>query len=474
MAEEEKAFDGLDSYVEQTRGEFESQLGELVEVPTISMDPERKDDIRRGAALAREYLEMIGAHAEICETPGNPVVFGRVETGQNNPTLTIYNHIDVQPADPDEWNRAPFSFYKEDGRYEGRGTTDDKGPALTAMMATRYAARNQIPLNVNFIWELEEEIGSPNFEHFIVNNRERLKTDSILVSDTIWISRDKPAIPYGLRGAMMVTMTLETGAKDVHSGLTGGPARNPIGELCKVISKCYDADTGAVKIKGFYDDVRPPKKKEIRSFLDSGFTSKSFRRAHELKSLRFDDDQKVVTAIMAQPTFELHGITGGYQGPGVKTIVPHRAQAKISCRLVPDQRPKTVFKLIKDFVKKLNPDVKVHFESKLDPYLGDFSGPYSDAASRAMKFAFGKTPAFTREGGSIGAVVTMKQHLKAPIVFLGLSLPEHGYHARNENFDWGMASGGIKMFVRYFDEVSRIGPSQPEGQEAVESNEGGQ
>jgi acetylornithine deacetylase/succinyl-diaminopimelate desuccinylase-like protein len=449
-------FEGLDNYIRDSRNEFESKLGQLVEIPTISMDPERKGDIRRGAELARQYLESIGARAEIVETPGNPVVFGRHEAGAGCRTLTIYNHIDVQPADPDEWHRTPFTFFKEDGRYEGRGTTDDKGPAISAMMAARFAIQQHIPLNINFVWELEEEIGSPNFESFVESNADRLASDSVVVSDTIWISRDKPAIPYGLRGAMMLVMRLQTGEKDVHSGLTGGPARNPIGELCKVIAKCYDADTGEVKIKGFYDDVKKPKKKEIQSFLDSGFTTKKFKKAHELRSLRFTDPSKVVTSIMAMPTFEIHGITGGYQGPGVKTIVPYRAEAKISCRLVPDQKPRRIFKLIRDFVKRHNKDVEVEFQSNLEPYIGDLSGPYVEAAAEAMRFAFGKDPAFTREGGSIGAVLTMKKHLKAPIVFLGLSLPEHGYHAKNENFDWDMASGGIKMFVRYFDRVSQL------------------
>jgi acetylornithine deacetylase/succinyl-diaminopimelate desuccinylase-like protein len=456
MADNSKLYDDLDPYISGSRDEFESKLAQLVEIPTISMEPERASDIRRGAETARQYLESIGARAEVIETPGNPVVWGRIESGTNNPTLTVYNHLDVQPADPQEWHKAPFTFFKEDGRYEGRGTTDDKGPALSAMSAAYYAAQHQLPLNINFIWELEEEIGSPNFEHFIKNNVDRLKSDSILVSDTIWISRTRPAIPYGLRGAMMLILTLQTGEKDVHSGLTGGPARNPIGELCKVISKCYDADTGRVKIKGFYDDVKPATKKEVKSFLDSGFTTKKFKAAHELKSLRFNDAERVLKAIMAEPTFEVHGITGGYQGPGVKTIVPYHSEAKISCRLVPDQNPKQVFKLIRDFVRKQNPDVVVEFESALGPYTGEFSGEYADAAAEAMKYAFGRQPAFTREGGSIGAVVTMRDYLKAPIVFLGLSLPEHGYHAKNENFDWAMASGGMKMFVRYFDKISRL------------------
>jgi acetylornithine deacetylase/succinyl-diaminopimelate desuccinylase-like protein len=185
MAEKGKLYGGLDSFIRSSRDEFESKLAELVEVPTISMEPERGDDIRRGAEVARQYLESIGAKAETVETPGNPVVFGRIETGAGNPTVTIYNHIDVQPANPEEWHKAPFTFNKDGDRYEGRGTTDDKGPALSAMTAARYSVENGVPLNINFIWELEEEIGSPNFEHFIKNNSGRLKTDSVLVSDTI-------------------------------------------------------------------------------------------------------------------------------------------------------------------------------------------------------------------------------------------------------------------------------------------------
>lgn len=456
MAAKSTLYDRLNTYIKSSRSDFEDQLGTLVEIPTISMEPDRRPDIRHGAEVARQYLERIGAKAELVETPGTPVVFGRIETGANNPTVTIYNHMDVQPANPEEWNKAPFTFFKDGDRYEGRGTTDDKGPALSAMMGARYAVESGLPLNINFIWETEEEIGSPNFEHFIKHNAARLQTNSILVSDTIWISRKRPAIPYGLRGMIAMTMRLTTGAKDVHSGLTGGPARNPIGELAKLISEIYDASTGRVKIKGFYDAVNRATKKEVQSFLDSGFTTKKFKSAHELKSLRFDEADRVLKAFMAEPTFEVHGITGGYSGPGVKTIVPYCAEAKVSCRLVPDQQPKQIFKLVRDFVRERNPDVKVESHGVLEPYIGEFEGQFADAATEAMQYAFGQKPAFTREGGSIGAVVTMKNHMKVPIIFLGLSLPEHGYHAKNENFDWGMASGGIKMFVRYFDAISRL------------------
>lgn len=449
-------FDSLENYVNKSRGEFEEMLAKLIEVPTISMDPERKSDIRRGADLALDYLKKIGASAEKFETPGNPVVFGKLTTNENNPTVTIYNHIDVQPAQEPEWKRNPFTFYKENGRYEGRGTTDDKGPALTALLAARYAVENNLPINIHFIWELEEEIGSPNFEYFVDKKGNDLKTDSVLVSDTLWISRNKPSIPYGLRGLQGARLLLQTGQKDAHSGTTGGAARNPLGELCQLISQCYDARTGRVKIPGFYDDVARASSKEVQSFLDSGFNVNHFIKAHGFKSIRTKDTAKVIKSIWCEPTFEVHGLVGGYTGPGIKTVVPPRAEAKISMRLVPNQDTNKIFRLLRDFVKKQNPDVVVEREGALRPYLGQFSGPYADAARRAIEFGFGSTPAFIREGGSIGAVVTMQKKWRVPIMFIGLSLPEHGYHAPNENFDWGQASGGMKSFVKYFSEISSL------------------
>ncbi|HMY76487.1 MAG TPA: M20/M25/M40 family metallo-hydrolase, partial [Blastocatellia bacterium] len=200
MANLAPLYQNLDSYIRSSRDEFEDKLAALVETPSISSDPERLPDIRRCADLASQYLRDLGAKAEPVPTPGFPVVMGSIIKDQKYPTVTIYNHLDVQPADPSEWNKAPFTFHKVGDRYEGRGTTDDKGPALTAMLAVRYAVQNGLPLNFKFIWELEEEIGSPHFEYFVKRNKGHLITDSILVSDTIWISRKQPAVPYGLRG----------------------------------------------------------------------------------------------------------------------------------------------------------------------------------------------------------------------------------------------------------------------------------
>jgi acetylornithine deacetylase/succinyl-diaminopimelate desuccinylase-like protein len=445
----------IDQYIESVQPEFEAKLREWVEIPTISAEPDHRGDIERCADAAVQYLRSLGAEAQKVPTPGNPVVIGKFNTGKDRRTVTVYNHLDVQPANEPQWQRAPFVFHKEGDRYIGRGSTDDKGPALTALFGARYAIQQGIPLNIQFIWELEEEIGSPNFEHFMKSKAKDLATDSVLVSDTIWISRGRPAIAYALRGLAPLRLILETGTKDVHSGLTGGAARNPLAELCQLIADCYDVTNGKVRIPGFYDDVVKLSKSEMDNFLASGFNVKRFKEAHELKKMRDGDAGDIASRIWARPTFEVHGMVGGYTGPGVKTAIPYRAEAKVSMRLVPNQNPDKIFRLVRSFIKERNPDVQILPESFLAPYLGSPTGQYAEAARDAMRTAFRKDAAFVREGGSIGAVVTMQKYLKAPIVFLGLSLPEHGYHAPNENFDWEQASGGMRMFARYFEVISK-------------------
>ena len=440
------------------RGEFEDRLGALVEVPSVSMDPSHRSDMDRCAALAVTYLEQMGGSAQLIETGGPPLVLGRFGNDPALPTVTIYNHLDVQPADPAEWRTPPFTFTRDGDRWIARGTTDDKGPALTALYGARLAVQDGVRANIQFLWELEEEIGSPHFEAgLLVAQEQGFATDVVVVSDTIWVAAGRPALPYGLRGTLGLSIRLETGAKDVHSGTTGGAARNPISELATLLSECFDGRTGRVKIPGFYDDVRKLTAAERKGLRRAGFSRKRFMAAHELHGVRFKEDEKLCHAIMVQPTFEVHGIVGGYTGPGIKTIVPHVAEAKISTRLVPDQRSAKVFKLIKAFVKKRCPDAVVTHESSLEPFLADIGGPHHEAAIRAVKAAFGKEPALTREGGSIGAVLTMQKRLATPIVFMGLSLPEHGYHAVNENYDWDQAKGGMEMFYNYFQEIAELG-----------------
>ena len=452
----------LDGRSAGLRREFEEKLAALVELPSVSMDPSRRTDVDKVARQACVLLRELGAHAECIPTAGLPLVLGQLAQDPKFPTVTIYNHLDVQPAEAEEWRTPPFKLVRHGERWHGRGTTDDKGPAVAALLGARLALQDGVRLNFQFLWETEEEIGSPSFQTALRRladgdkHRAPLRTDSIVVSDTLWPQAGRPAIPYGLRGLVGFCVRLQTGAKDVHSGTTGGAARNPLGELCELINACYDARTGRVKIPGFYDDVRRSSAVERRCLSRAGFSRRRFQLAHGLASVRFPDDARLREAIMIAPTFEVHGLTGGYSGAGIKTIVPHLAEAKLSCRLVPDQRPERMFRLIQGFVRRHCRDAEVIHESSLSPYLVDASGPHLEAAQQAMFEAFGKRPALTREGGSIGAVVTMDRILRAPVVLLGLALPEHGYHAVDENFDWGQARRGIEMFRRYFARLAEI------------------
>jgi acetylornithine deacetylase/succinyl-diaminopimelate desuccinylase-like protein len=446
----------IQTFAKEVRPKFENMLAQMVEVPSISMDPSRVRDMRRMADLAVQYLTELGAETRIVETDGYPIISGGWMASAQYPTVTVYNHMDVQPAQEPEWKQEPFAFRNENGIYRGRGATDDKGPALAALFGARFAIERGLPINIRFLWELEEEIGSPHFAAGLEDRTAIPPPDSVVVSDTIWIAKGRPAVPYGLRGLLGARLTLRTGTKDAHSGLTGGAARNPLAELMEIAHACLDAKTGRVKIPGFYNDVVEPTKAEIKSFLRSGFHVSRFKKAYGFQSIRTNDPIDVMQRIWAAPTLEIHGLTGGYHGSGVKTVVPSHGELKISMRLVPSQTPEAIFTKLKRYVAKLNPNVKVEREGTLQPFQGLFNGPYVEAVKRALKGGFGKEPAFVREGGSIGAVVTMQRAWKVPILFMGLSLPEHGYHAPNEYFDWGQASGGMKAFAHYFSELAKI------------------
>ncbi len=446
----------LNDYITSSKPRFETMLAELVEIPSISADPKHAKDILRTAKLASQFFKHLGARTQIIQTSGYPVVYGGWHINSRFPTITIYNHLDVQPAQEPEWRDPPFTFRKKHGIYYGRGTTDDKGPAITALLAARYAAEEGIPINIQFLWECEEEIGSPNFSDIFTKENLITKPNSVLVSDTIWISRTKPAIPYGLRGMLGARLCLTTGTTDVHSGVTGGAACNPLLELSEIAAACTDAQSGYVHIPGFYDDVIPPSKSELQGFLASGFKVDHFKKTHGFRKLRTTNRADLLERIWASPTFEVHGLVGGYHGPGIKTVVPGHAELKISMRLVPKQKPEKILKLLQKFVKKLNPTIRVEGEGMLHPYKSSTTDEYATAIQEAVKEGFGKRPVFIREGGSIGAVPKIFNHWKVPILFLGLSLPEHGYHAPNEQFDWEQAAGGMRAFVAYFSRLSGI------------------
>lgn len=438
------------------REDWESLLEQFVNIPTVSADPSRARDIRRGVDLAASTIRSLGGRATVIRTEGLPIVHGAFGNSKKASTVTVYNHMDVQPAsrETEPWETEPFVMTRDGDRYFGRGTTDDKGPALAALYGILAAREADLPINMNVLWEFEEEIGSPSFEAGIQNVAGKIATGSVVVSDTIWVARNRPACPAGLRGMAGFSIRLQTAETDQHSGTSGGAARNPLGEVMKLVSEMHDATTGKVKIRGFYDDVVKPTREELREFAASGFSVKAFKKDHGFRSIRTENALDVMKRLWAMPTMEVHGVVGGYTGPGIKTVIPPSAEVKVTCRLVPDQDPEHILEIVREFVAERLPEAEFIPEKSMEPYSAPTEGYLADTVREAMRFSFGKEPVFVREGGSIGAVISMERVLESPVMFLGLSLPEHGYHAPNENFDWQQASGGMVAFARYFEMLS--------------------
>ena len=448
--------ESLRAYVAASEPWFRDSLKLLVEHRTIS--PGMTDDaaIVAGVEAAAEFLRGCGAEAEIVPSAGTPSLLARWAHPEPKARLVIYNHFDVQPADPALWDKAdPYEFeVVEDAEreflYLGRGTTDDKGPALCAVRAAMFIQEQGLPIDVQCLWETEEEIGSPNLGDVLAAKKDALSVDGIIVSDTIWPNAKVPAISTGLRGGMQALLRLRVGKKNVHSGLAGGVARNPLRELMAVAT--------AIDGAAFWrEDVEAITSEEIESFLGAEFDPEYFKSAHELTRLVSEVPLEMMMGMWVRPTFEVHGLAGGYTGPGCKSIVPSDGELKISFRLVPDQDPDKLYAGLCEFVRQLNPDVEIERLGSFKPYKASVSGSIHEAIVEGMTEAFGRTPVTVREGGSIGAVPLMEQMLGVPVFFLPLSLPEHGYHAPNERFDWKQARGGIEAFARTFEVLARKG-----------------
>ncbi|MBC8070635.1 MAG: M20/M25/M40 family metallo-hydrolase [Deltaproteobacteria bacterium] len=451
---------GLDDDAAGSEAWFREQLRTLVELPTVSPGVTDDREIRAGALAAREIFESIGAEAELVETRGTPCVLARLRHPQARAKLVVYNHLDVQPASGPAWLQSdPFHFEveKHDKRgflYRGRGATDDKGPALCAVRAAKLAIDRGVPIDVTFVWETEEEIGSPHFGEVIAARREQLDCEAVIVSDTIWPTDEQPAVSTGLRGSLYATLRLRTAGKESHSGLVGGVARNPIRELCKLAS--------AIDGASFWQaGVLVPSEDEIASFLKSGFDTDYFKHAYDLHHMTTEVPLEIMLKVWTRPTFEVHGMVGGYTGPGIKTIIPDAAELKISFRLVPDQDPRVLADALCEFVRHYNPDVTCEVSGWLAPFRAPTSGRVHEAIVGALHHTTGRCPVTVREGGSIGAVPVIARELGVPVHFLPLSLPDHGYHAPNEYFDWRQARIGIAAFARTFATVAAGGGGEP-------------
>ncbi|MCA9684787.1 MAG: M20/M25/M40 family metallo-hydrolase [Myxococcales bacterium] len=444
----------LPAFVAESEPWFRSALRTLVEQPTVSPGVDDPKAILAGIEVARQLLSDAGAEIDVVPSGGTPAIIARFAHPAPKAKVVIYNHFDVQPADASKWEQDdPFRFeVREDPEreflYLGRGTTDDKGPALCAVRAAQWVARHNLPIEVICLWETEEEIGSPNFQDVLESRREVLSGDCVIVSDTIWPSAAQPAISTGLRGGLFATARLRTGAKETHSGLTGGPARNPLRELAGLAT--------AIESAAFWRlDAADPSADEVISFTRSGFDVAYFRESHDLERLATELPLEMMLRLWARPTFEVHGLVGGYQGKGVKSTIPGEGELKFSFRLVPEQHPERLWGRLAEFVRAYNPDIELTRLGSFTPYRGPIEGPVHQAIVHGMTQAFGIEPALVREGGSIGAVPMMNEILGTPVHFLPLSLPEHGYHAPNERFDWKQAKGGIAAFVHVFEQLAR-------------------
>src|SRR5437870_10371574 len=327
----------LRRFADRVRAQYERGLRDLVQIPTVSSDPAHGADMRRGAQAAARLIRRVGGRARVVRTAGHPVVMGEFPAPRGAPVVVLYNHLDVQPAEREAegWRTEPFRFVRRGDRYFGRGTTDDKGPALAALFGVRAAREAGVPVGVRLLWEMEEEIGSPSWEPQLRRLATREPPHSVVVSDAAWLDRRRSTSIAGLRGFVGFRLVLDTAEGEAHSGDVGGAARNPLAELMQVVCELHDAKTGHVKVPAFYDDVVPLSAHEREDFRRSGFSLATYRRDNHLRRLRTSDPVEVLERIWARPTFEVHGLVGGYTGPGIKATVPGHAEVKVSCRLVP-------------------------------------------------------------------------------------------------------------------------------------------
>ena len=422
-----------------SREQAVEQLKALLRIPTVSADSRFKDDVRRGADFVRNALAAAGLKAELCPTPGNPVVYGEWLNAPGAPTVLIYGHYDVQPPDPlDKWTTPAFEPTVRNGAIYARGATDDKGQVWTHVLsvAAWLKATGSLPVNVKFVIEGEEEVGSRNLDDFLATNREKLQCDVAVISDTSQYGPGMPAITYGLRGILACEVTVVGPNRDLHSGVFGGSVWNPVNALCRLISKLHD-DQGRIQVPGFYDDVMPLTTAEREQFQTLPFDEQKYKAKLGVEAVFGEAGFTTLERRWARPTCDVNGIFGGYSGEGPKTIVPSSATAKITCRLVPNQVPDQQTAALEAFFRANCPaGVTLHFTAQHGgwPTVAELDSPFMAAARRAIAQAFGTAPVMIREGGSIPVVATFKQILGADTLLLGWGQDTDNLHSPDEHF----------------------------------------
>ena len=448
------------TYAHQNHPRFLNELKELLRIPSVSTLPEHKGDCRRAAeALAAELTRIGMENARLIETEGNPLVYADWLHAAGKPTALFYGHYDVQPADPlDEWLSPPFEPAERNGNLYARGAVDDKGQVWAQIKALESlrAATGSLPLNVRVIQEGEEEVGGEGIAVFVASKPPELKADFALVSDTELFAPGLPTLCVGLRGMIYTELEVRGAKSDLHSGMYGGAAPNPFMALAQMLARLKDED-GHILIPGFYDDIIPPSPAELAAWRSLPFDEEQYRIAEVgSRSLVGEAGYTVLERTWARPTLDVHGIPGGFIGAGAKTVIPAKAVAKVSMRLVPGMTPAKSFALYKAYVEKIAPagvDVEVRLIHSGDPCLVRVDNPYIQAATRALKEVWGKETVFIRSGGSIPIVGDFDRHLGMPSVMMGFGLPDDNIHAPNEKFNLRNFELGIESIVRFLEEA---------------------
>lgn len=446
------------TYAQNHATEALTGLKELLRIPSISALPEHEADMQRAAQWLVNKFSELGLHnAQTIPTAYHPVVYADwLEAGSNAPTILIYGHYDVQPVDPvDEWLTPPFEPTVKGDDIFCRGANDNKGQLYTHLMAVEAYLRStgQLPINVKFMLEGEEESGSPGLDQFVLTHQELLRADTALISDTPIIDVDTPAVVVGVRGLTYMEITYRGSKRDLHSGSFGGVVENPLNALVKLLATMRD-DKGRIAIPGFYDNVRELTPSERAAINAATVSEQSILAETGAPALWGEEGYTMAERLGVRPTLDIHGIKGGFIGKGQKTVIPAVASAKVSMRLVPDQEAKQIARLFTDYVQRMCPktmEVSVKTLSAADGAVVDLFDPAVEAAAQAYEQGFGQRPVYQREGGTLPIVAMLQNVLNLPVVMMGFGLPDDALHAPNEKFHLPNFFRGIETAIHYYD-----------------------
>jgi acetylornithine deacetylase/succinyl-diaminopimelate desuccinylase-like protein len=458
-----------DAFVDQNQGRLLEELKDFLRIPSISTLPEHQPDIASAAQFVVESLGRAGLeNVEIIPTAGNPLIYGDWLHAAGKPTVLCYGHYDVQPPDPLElWRSPPFEPAVHDGNIYARGSSDDKGQMymhIKAVEALFAVHSGKLPINLKFLIEGEEEIGGASISKFVAENPDKLKADAALVSDTQLYAEGLPTLCIGLRGLVYMEVEAIGPDRDLHSGLYGGAAPNPIQGLIEVLGKCKD-EKGSIRIPGMYDDVAPPAPVELESWKRLPFDEAEFlRKEVGASQLNGEAGYSVLERVWARPTMEVHGIAGGFTGAGSKTVIPSKAVAKVSFRLVPNQDPEKILQSFRDFLR-LNAPRGIRLElrvlSAAPAVMVDPDHPAIRIAAAAFSDMLGKPTVLTRNGGSIPVVGDFARHLRVPTILMGFGLPDDGLHSPNEKYRLGNYYTGIMTIAHFFEQYGAKPLTEP-------------